>query len=1508
MVLPLKNPYESITFGNSLLLRVDGAIGAMSLSPNGRDAVLAGRRGLFIIDLDEPFTTPRWLHHITSWEVADVQWSPHHFEKPSWCISTSNQKALLWDLARPSDSSILNVLHEHTRAITDINFHPSDPEILATCSIDTFVLSWDMRTPRKAVQKWAEWRAGATQVKWNHDNPYEIASSHDHSFYIWDTRKGALPVLRIEDAHAGKINGIDFSNGLSNIITCSNDQKIKYWDLSTPVAQEFTKKFNYFDVGNPQDELSPSIIVNTDFPVARARNLPFGNERACGVMPLRGGQDAIHILNCDDAIKNYKVTNETQVQDFNPVHSFKGHGGPMKDFLWRKRHETYEHFDTKRNWKEFQLVTWSSLDYDLKLWPIGDDLYKKVNYDPLYQKVLNSLPASGAVDTNKSGSNSPEPSDTSTNDLNLKQEMYTYNTYCIEPPITLNNVLYKNHGDLLSSLTMFQIAKKNKNLSVLPSQLNHLDWISGVRMGRTNDKSDKLNGDDTPRNLGEEVTYVAHTFPKVRFEKISVSTGELILSLRGPLPNLPDSDNLQEPNSPNLKDGDEKKFDLNPDATTVNEASRVESKQSADDKNISDPKSEPQAYEQSAEQQQSTTASTTQTQDTSQQSSQPVTSQDSNEQKLIFIRLTIHFPESYPFLKDIEPTPNMSKKFQKSNFVQFDIEETHELTAPIKEEMLKNLKDISHFFCNKNQRFCLESILRYLMGDKINLDEALIVQTPLEEPTEGELIQEIGNEGWADDLINQQPDEYENMNDSTDEDGSSDDQFSDLMPALNDEEMINSTGSLGRDDMEDTNGIVLQSDLLHEHEEIEKRNKYFDSTPIPKGCGAVWSPNGQLVCFFIPKETEEEENKALQKFSIFKFTDAGFSVGANSHHHNRNEHTRNVDDDEDSNDGDSVNSGSDIEANTNDSSSTSSDSFTNEWDDIEEDNFTSRFRVPGLFKTSVGLGNRYVSTNNRFNNTASNGGTGSNYKSSLPGGADLTDMFSNSKKRKSKGEKKNKNIVGVFDFRHLIPDKQELANEYRVLGDSPENLAKYNSQVAQKYGLREISDAWKLLEMVLIKDIEINDINPVYHSSNVMKASNNNSNPTVARNVEAMNHLIEVSQITKKLFSNNTYRFYWGTHPFGFSWLINEMINYFEKKGNLQMLAMISCILYENTRNVNEDVFNIPIHTPYQIKPQPPSMIQLKRFNESNRGEYERNFSFHESFSTDMSDLKDSNFYNKKHRDSSLLVFKRESLNVLSADAMYARSIVSNFDDELLEKPGNSMFKKSFSLSSPMLENDARFKRQASKSNEFRKPKNISSNNNIHNSAKRPFRNGSSVRPPPTVTVEFENIDTLDLFDDEYTKPLLSNQDENKLKLYREQYANMLYSWGLPANRIKILKFNYPSHSLETHVSKFTEHECRLGFRKSGKLGNGKSSSGHSYPYVSQATSIVTCQNNPWVVNRANDLKYCNLCNLLVCKRLVICTNCEHVLHSHCALEWWSNDEDDECPSGCGCHCLNYRL
>lgn len=1564
MSLHSHSPYDSITFGNSLLLRVDGAIGAMSLSPNGRDAVLAGRRGLFIIDLDDPFTTPRWLHHITSWEVADVQWSPHHNAKPSWCISTSNQKALLWDLSRPSNNAILNVLHQHTRAITDINFHPFDPELLATCSIDTFILSWDMRTPRRPVGQWAEWRAGATQVKWNHKNPYEIASSHDDSFYIWDSRKGALPVFKVNKAHNGKVNGLDFSNGISNIITCSNDKLIRFWDLSTNKARNLANEFNFFDSKNINSRsLDPSVIINTDFPVARARSLPFGKEKACGVMPLRGGQDSVHVVNYDNEFKAAKEANKTQIINSNPIHSFKGHNGPIKDFLWRKRHENYSGFERKRDWKDYQLVSWLSQDFDLKLWPHDEDLYKNVNYNPSYHKILDTL-INEELDSedlikNKENLNIEDGKKFKNYRDNDHKEVFTYNTFCIEPPVTIDDLEKDHSGDILSSLVKYNLSQSYKQSNA--SQLNHLDWISGVRIGHSsNHENDgSVDEEDGPTNLGEEVSIVGHKFPKIRFEKISVSTGHLVMSLRGPKPIINSTDNgtnsttnissqsngggdgggsLSSTN--NAVSGGSLSVTAAPNTTISN--NNTTASESVIEKEVKkDIKSEattsanklPSQYANS-----SNSVTAADDTNTSQNNTSMIQIGDEpQEQKLIFIRLEIIVPKNYPFLEHIDEISSLRKlaKLQKLNLIKFDIEETHELTSQIKKEMLKTLDEIARFYSNKYKRFCLEPCLRYLLGDKIGLSDSLMLENTRETSNDENIgeaedyIQEIGTEGWADDLINQQPDDDFNI--MKDDLSSEDEDDSDLL-AINDN-IANST------DLNECENVGFTED----HNNDVRSNitpdsagpPNFDSTPIPKGCGAVWSHTGQLVCFFIPK-SNEEDSKTLQQLNVFKFSEGGFTLKEQTSRHHRDD----SDTSESDTDASDIDSNNDDRDNRSDSesitSSSSDDSFTNDWDEILQNDVPSRSRIPGLFKTSVGLGNRYISQGNKssFNRAASQGGTTSNYKSSAQGGESNNKL---SKKRSHRNNKK-KNVVKIYDFRHLIPEKIELACEYRVLGDLPENLARYNSDVALRYGLNEISDVWKILEMVLIKDVRINDINNGLVSSQTgLKMQKN----------ESMNELVQNSVIGKNLArdAGNNYRFYWGAHPLGHTWLIKEIVKYFELKGNIQMLAMLSCILFENASNIKRnanDLFNIPINTPYQVKPLLPSMMDLKEFTDDSNffafNNKHQTYTFHESFTSDPTpDIKP-----ESHRNSSLSTNRLENNN-----ASYPKSITSSMDYSGIPDSYSdrfSSFKKSIQPSNSLLPyseisppGDYNFTPRNQMFSRHNSNATVSNYSNFQNrkssiqmyhggpkkqktiqQKKQQIANGfnkNRIRAPPSITVKMMNTDTLDLFDDAYTSALLDSQDNEKIKLYREQYAEMLFIWGLPINRIKILKFNYPnsevsgsSHNQDD--SPFNVHKFMFGFRKKSKSNQLEFSAQQS---IDSPTKIQSSKHNAWNTNKRNALKYCSLCQLTVTKRVVVCTNCEHVLHADCAVEWWTTEyetdnHEQECCTGCGCNCLSHNL
>ena len=150
--------------------------------------------------MQNPWDIPRFLPHDSAWEVADVQWNPFP-ARSEWVVSTSNQQAVVYNLSlSPSltDSPIEHALYGHTRAVTDINWSPNSPDLLATCALDGWVLGWDLRTGygtrggsgrgRKPIWRTCGWGSPATQVKWNRREPHILASSHDNAVLIWDDR------------------------------------------------------------------------------------------------------------------------------------------------------------------------------------------------------------------------------------------------------------------------------------------------------------------------------------------------------------------------------------------------------------------------------------------------------------------------------------------------------------------------------------------------------------------------------------------------------------------------------------------------------------------------------------------------------------------------------------------------------------------------------------------------------------------------------------------------------------------------------------------------------------------------------------------------------------------------------------------------------------------------------------------------------------------------------------------------------------------------------------------------------------------------------------------------------------------------------------------------------------------------------------------------------------------------------------------------------------------------
>lgn len=287
--------------------------------------------------MDSPYSPPRRLSsHGSPWLVVDVQWSPFA-ARDYWVASTANHRCLIWNLNLREDAAngaIEHSLQGHSRAITDVNFSAHHPDILATCAVDGYVHSWDLRKPKKPALTFCDWYAGATQVKYNRQDANILASSHDRWLHIWDERKTSKPLKSI-NAHTSKIYGLDWNRTkASGIATCSLDKTIKLWDYKV------------------SDE--PERIIQTDFPVWRARHTPFGT----GLLAMPQS-DPGNLYLYDREQREDEVTDSAT----DPVAVFPGHGNnKVKEFLWRVRGGIVDGVDQR----DFQLVSWGE-DNHLRL-------------------------------------------------------------------------------------------------------------------------------------------------------------------------------------------------------------------------------------------------------------------------------------------------------------------------------------------------------------------------------------------------------------------------------------------------------------------------------------------------------------------------------------------------------------------------------------------------------------------------------------------------------------------------------------------------------------------------------------------------------------------------------------------------------------------------------------------------------------------------------------------------------------------------------------------------------------------------------------------------------------------------------------------------------------------------------------------------------------------------------------------------------------------------------------
>lgn len=373
---------------------------------------------------------------------------------------------------------IEHVLHAHSRAITDINFSAHHPDAIATCAVDSFVHCWDLRTPSRPAISFSDWFAGATQVKWNRQDPHVIASSHDRFLRIWDDRMGAYPIKSIE-AHSTKIYGVDWNRVRpDSVVTCSLDKTIKFWNYTAES-----------DV--------PEKIIRAPFPVWRARHTPF----AWGVlaMPQRGNSD-LHLYS--------RWVGEDAKPDENLpfVHTFPGHKGQVKEFLWRPRGGVSDGIDCR----EFQLVSWGT-DKELRLHRVDPDVLQRVGYEKGKSLISNlNVTRKGAVYKSFRDANDRE-----LDEADLHGSYFRDGTGM--NTATIPHLRAWTQGINADSRIGMQ------GRSNFRPDTNPISWMRGV----------KISGWDI-ETMGDEITHVGEKFTKVAFEFVDIRQRKATISLNGP--------------------------------------------------------------------------------------------------------------------------------------------------------------------------------------------------------------------------------------------------------------------------------------------------------------------------------------------------------------------------------------------------------------------------------------------------------------------------------------------------------------------------------------------------------------------------------------------------------------------------------------------------------------------------------------------------------------------------------------------------------------------------------------------------------------------------------------------------------------------------------------------------------------------------------------------------------------------------------------------------------------
>jgi WD repeat-containing protein 59 len=327
-------------------------------------------------------------------------------------------------------------------------------------------------------------------------------------------------------------------------------------------------------------------------------------------------------------------------------------------------------------------------------------------------------------------------------------------------------------------------------------------------------------------------------------------------------------------------------------------------------------------------------------------------------------------------------------------------------------------------------------------------------------------------------------------------------------------EVSSDEDDLGGSSFQGPSGVINSSEALNANVRV----------PVRKSCGALWADSGKLVCFF-PSQLKQQTSfidllgthtadgdkidKIFEGFGRLKTDSPGAKTTLRT-----------------------VTSGEDQTSELSDDSSFSSSSSPGSSDDL------------------VSLPNRFYPQN-----AWRVGGAALQRSRS----ADCSTQSALGLSKAKLGADFSSNTVSIRDLNELLPSKRELAMEYIVFGKGPDVCA-YNAEVAMKHGHEDISHIWRLMRLILSDEVPLESISNSYASSDVLVVARSTSE-FLKENDSGVDLSYDGKIRTSKVEIPGRVR--WGESALGGKYLVPALIRHFESLGDVQMLAMLSCVFAE---------------------------------------------------------------------------------------------------------------------------------------------------------------------------------------------------------------------------------------------------------------------------------------------------------------------------------------------------------